>query len=86
MASRFALAERRAGVSASVKSPLTAGWRELIRRVYEVDPLTCPACGAGMKVVAFITDYPAIDRIIRHLGVAFTLKRPPPPARQEELY
>jgi hypothetical protein len=62
------------------------GWRELIRRVYEVDPLTCPACGAGMMVVAFITDYPAIDRIIRHLGVTFAYERPPPPARQEELY
>ena len=62
------------------------GWRELIRRVYEVDPLTCPACGAEMKVIAFITDYEVIDRIIHHLGVAFTLKRPPPPARQEELY
>ena len=62
------------------------GWRELIRRVYEVDPLTCPACGAGMKVVAFITDYAAIDRIIRHLGVTFACQRPPPPARQEELY
>jgi hypothetical protein len=39
-----------------------------------------------MKVVAFITDYPAIDRIIRHLGVTFAHERPPPPSGQEELY
>jgi len=64
----------------------SAGWRELIRRVYEVDPLTCPACGAQMKVVAFITDYQVIDRIIHHLGVTFTYERPPPAAQQEELY
>jgi|GEM_PF-2588346 len=54
------------------------GWRELIRKVYEVDPLTCPTCGAQMKV---------IDKIIHHLGITFTSERPPPPAaRQQELY
>ena len=26
----------------------------LIKRVYEVDPLSCPQCGGPMKVVAFI--------------------------------
>jgi hypothetical protein len=34
------------------------GWRKLIKKVYEVDPLTCPACGAQMEVIVFITDYP----------------------------
>ena len=29
-------------------------WAMLIKRVYEVDPLSCPQCGAPMKVVAFI--------------------------------
>jgi hypothetical protein len=62
------------------------GWRELIRKVHETDPLTCPACGAQMKVIAFITNYAVIDKIIHHLGVTFTAKRPPPPARQQELY
>ena len=26
----------------------------LIKRVYEVDPLSCPRCGSEMAVVAFI--------------------------------
>lgn len=30
------------------------GWAEMIRKVYEVDPLACPKCGGRMKVVAFI--------------------------------
>jgi hypothetical protein len=85
--------EKKRGRAASVMPVLqppppgkpSPGWRELIRRVYEVDPLTCPACGARMKVIAFITNYEVIDRIIHHLGVTFALKRPPPPARQEEL-
>jgi len=62
------------------------GWRELIRKVHEVDPLICPACGAQMKPIAFITNYAVIDKIIHHLGITFTHKRPPPAVRQEELY
>jgi len=29
-------------------------WAMLIKRVYDVDPLTCPQCGGQMAVVAFI--------------------------------
>ena len=29
-------------------------WAMLIKRVYEVDPLSCPECGSQMRVVAFI--------------------------------
>jgi hypothetical protein len=32
-------------------------WAKLIRRVYEVDPLLCPFCGAQMKILAFILDF-----------------------------
>jgi len=28
------------------------GWAEMIRKVYEVDPLVCPRCGGRMRVVA----------------------------------
>jgi hypothetical protein len=31
-----------------------------------------------MKVVAFITDYIAVDRIIRHLKLRFIAEKPPP--------
>jgi len=27
-------------------------WRELIKKVWEVDPLICPHCGAEMKLIA----------------------------------
>ena len=32
-------------------------WAKLIRRVYEVDPLLCPFCGAEMRILAFILDF-----------------------------
>ena len=85
--------ERKRGQATSLspilKPPPTSaspGWRELIKRVYEVDPLICPTCGAEMKMIAFITNHESIDRIIHHLGVTFRAKRPPPPGQQEELY
>jgi hypothetical protein len=32
----------------------------------------------AMKIVAFITDYPAVDRIIDHLKLRFVAEKPPP--------
>jgi zinc transporter ZupT len=42
-------------------------WAQLIKRIYEVDPLVCPSCGAEMKVIAFIIDHAVVDKILRHL-------------------
>jgi hypothetical protein len=55
-------------------------WAELIRRVYEVDPLVCPECGGKMRVVAFITDPPVIRRILDHLAHRGVTRAPPSPA------
>jgi hypothetical protein len=54
------------------------GWAAMIRKVYEVDPMVCPKCGGTMKVVAFVTDYQAVDRIIAHLKLKFIAEKPPP--------
>ena len=42
-------------------------WAKLIHRVYEVDPLLCPFCGAEMKVLAFIADFATAKAIRRSL-------------------
>ena len=31
-----------------------------------------------MKVIAFITEYAVVDRIIDHLGLTFVAEKPPP--------
>ena len=54
------------------------GWAEMIRKVYEIDPLLCPSCGGQMKVISFIEDPKAIDKIICHLKITFQAERPPP--------
>jgi len=55
------------------------GWAEMIRKVYEIDPLLCPRCGGQMCIIAFIEDPKTIDRIIGHLKLSFIAERPPPP-------
>jgi hypothetical protein len=47
------------------RAALRRRWAELIRRVYEVDPLGCPRCGGEMRVVGFITQPHVIKRIPR---------------------
>ena len=42
-------------------------WAELLRRIFEVDPLACPRCGKEMRIVAFITQPKVVDRILDHL-------------------
>ncbi len=63
------------------------GWAEMIRKVYEIDPLICPRCKGQMRIIAFITDYPVVDRILNHLKLTFVADKPPPPriAYQEVL-
>ncbi len=42
------------------------GWAEIIKKVYEIDPLACPECQDRMRIIAFIEDHAVIDRIIDH--------------------
>ena len=42
-------------------------WAKLIHRVYEVDPLLRPFCGAEMKILAFILDFGAAKAIRKSL-------------------
>jgi hypothetical protein len=61
------------------------GWAEIIRKVYEVDPLICPGCGGRMKVIAFLTEHAVVDRIIGHLKLTFAAEKPPPAHIFEEV-
>jgi len=59
-------------------------WAELLRRIYEVDPLACPRCAAPMRIVAIITDLAVITRILVHrarTAERARQSRSPPPGR-----
>jgi len=38
-------------------------WRELIKKVWEADPLLCPKCQTEMRIVALIDDRDVIEHI-----------------------
>jgi hypothetical protein len=44
-------------------------WARLIQKIYEVDPLACPKCQGHMRILAFIEDEEAIEKILKHLGL-----------------
>lgn len=47
---------------------LRRAWAELLRRVYEIDPLVCLRCQGVMRVVSFITEGHLIRRFLDRLG------------------
>jgi hypothetical protein len=51
---------------AQIRSPADL-WRQLIHKVWEVDPLVCARCGAEMKIIALIDNPAVIRRILTHL-------------------
>ena len=44
-------------------------WAALIKRIFEVDPLTCPVCQGDMKIKAFVTDTLEVARFLKSLGI-----------------
>jgi hypothetical protein len=64
-------------VDASPDRPRRLSWAHLLRRVLDVDALTCARCAAPMLVLAFLTDPPVIHRILEHLNLP---SNPPPVA------
>ena len=51
--------------------------------------MLCPFCGAEMKVIAFITEYPTVCRILEHINMPAQRPEPlahSPPLQDELLY
>jgi len=55
-------------------------WARLIRKIYEVDPLTCSKCQGQMRIISFIEDPEVIKKILKHLGLWLVKRKPQPRA------
>ena len=53
---------------APARSPARYLWALLLARIYEILPLRCTLCGGEMRIIAFVTDAPAVNTILTHLG------------------
>ena len=60
------------------RAALRRRWANLIRRVYETDPLVCPRCGSEMRIVSFLTEQSVIRRILDHIRKRNRVSRSPP--------
>jgi hypothetical protein len=69
------------GLTSAERKRLNKQWAELLRHIYEVDPLLC-SCGAQMRIISFITDPPAVRHILQHLHAQGIdpPRGPPPPS------
>ena len=66
------VAERRASLT----------WAQRLRRVFNIDIETCPACGGSVRIVACIEDPEVIRKILAHLaGKSVDLEATRPPSR-----
>ncbi len=57
-------------------------WARLIHKIFDDHSLTCPKYGKEMKIIAFITDYHEVKKILKHIGEE--TQRAPPVHEQEE--
>ncbi len=64
---------------AAERRRLRRAWAQMIRRTYEVDPLTC-RCGARMRIISFILDPQAVTKILCHIGEKAKARERAPPA------
>jgi hypothetical protein len=69
---------------AARRSELRKRWADLLRRVYEADPLLCPHCGSTMRIVAVITERTVIRKILDHLKNRQNSERAPPTGASAE--
>lgn len=60
------------------RAALRKRWSQLIRLVYQTDPLVCPRCGGELRVVAFITEPKVIRKTLDHLDKRNRDSRAPP--------
>lgn len=60
-------------------------WARLIRKIYLMDPLTCPKCGGRLRILGFIDNACVIEKILRHLKLWDLPERSPPLRRSTTL-
>jgi len=57
-------------------------WLACIKKVWEVDPLTCPKCAGEMRIISFIYQHQVIRKILEHLRIYEEEKQRAPPPKK----
>jgi hypothetical protein len=67
------------------KKACSKKWAELIKLVYEVNPLQCPKCLHEMRIVAIINDPHVVEKILKHLDL-WQPQAHSPPVNKETVF
>jgi len=59
-------------VAAQKINRVSLDWAQLIKRIYEIDPLVCSKCGKKIKIIRFVTHQAEINRILAGIGWTVT--------------
>jgi hypothetical protein len=59
--------------------PPSKGWRDLILRVWLLDPLRCPVYQNPMRVISVTGDPQVAEKILRQMGIWHDTPPKPPP-------
>jgi hypothetical protein len=60
------------------KKTCSRKWAELIQKVYEISPLSCPKCHHEMKIIALIEEPHLVEKIVKRLGLLNPQAHSPP--------
>ena len=63
-------------LAAKAMRPTRSTWADLLKRVFEIDALSCPYCGGRRKLIALLTDGAVVRKILEHLGLPTTAPEP----------
>ncbi|MGV8120562.1 MAG: hypothetical protein AB2L14_12450 [Candidatus Xenobiia bacterium LiM19] len=61
-------------------------WAALIQKVWQKDPMVCPRCGERMSIIAFIDEFPVVQKILESMDLWKIPERPPPKPLPRDLY
>ena len=78
---RAATGEPEAPTAAERRASMT--WAQRLKRVFNIDIETCPACGGAVRIIACIEDPVVIKKILTHLDTKDASAEPSrlPPCR-----
>ena len=67
------------------KKSCSKKWASLIKKIYEVDPLTCPQCSHQMRIISIIEKSQTIQKILKHLNLWQPQAHDPPMSENSKI-
>jgi len=68
-----------------LKKSCSKTWAALIKKIYEVYPLSCPRCSYLMRIISIINDHLVVEKILKHLDLWQPQAHSPPVNREAKI-